>query len=508
MKEKREIVPHAISDNVEIERVFEPQIVPTVGKYPGYRGTTYAQEGFQILDYWRAIRKRLWLVIGIAVLVTTWTAIIMARKPNIYMSKAVVQVDLEQTNPDLVTSESKRPLSNPDPAYFNTQLQLLGSDALLRRVIRDKNLDSDKDFQQANSEASVSPWRSMLKTIGLASEDRKDDRTDLQMSVASGDATSNEEIAEAMRLAPYVDLLRKDMSIDPVRESRATVKDTRLIEITYRNTNPTLAAFVANSIAQTFVEANQERRSGTNRKTNDFLQQRIADLQSEIKGDEQKLVELREKEGILKTEGDQTIVLDRLSGLNKQLLEAENQRKNAEANYLTVSNSPDRLKALAEDQMARYTTEQENNIRLFQTDIDKRIAELRQKRSLLLQEYKEGAPEIKEIDAQIQSNEESIDRTVNKFKGDLDEYRNRTTKGLLENLKTKYLQAKDQEDKIRADFSKQYNEAQGQNQGAVLLKLLEQNIDTNKGFLENLIKQQSGNDIAARGSDNNINVQR
>jgi succinoglycan biosynthesis transport protein ExoP len=215
---------------------------------------------------------------------------------------------------------------------------------------------------------------------------------------------------------------------------------------------------------------------------------------------------LREKEGILKTEGDQTIVLDRLSGLNKQLLEAENQRKNAEANYLTVSNSPDRLKALAEDQMARYTTEQENNIRLFQTDIDKRIAELRQKRSLLLQEYKDGAPEIKEIDAQIQSNEESIDRTVNKFKGDLDEYRNRTTKGLLENLKTKYLQAKDQEDKIRADFSKQYNEAQGQNQGAVLLKLLEQNIDTNKGFLENLIKQQSGNDIAARGSDNNINV--
>ena len=169
------------------------------------------------------------------------------------------------------------------------------------------------------------------------------------------------------------------MSIEPVRESRATVKDTRLIEIAYKNADAELAAFVANSIAQTFVEANQERRSGTNRKTNDFLQQRIADLQTEIKSDEQKLVELRQKEGILKTEGDQTIVLDRLSGLNKQLLEAENLRKNAEANYLTVSNSPERLRALAEEQMARYITEQENSIRAFQTDIVKRIAELKQK---------------------------------------------------------------------------------------------------------------------------------
>jgi len=36
--------------------------------------------------------------------------------------------------------------------------------------------------------------------------------------------------------------------------------------------------------------------------------------------------------------------------------------------------------------------------------------------------------------------------------------------------------------------------------------LLEQNIDTNKGFLKNLIEQQSGNEVASQGSDNNISV--
>ena len=111
MKETREIIPAPIRDANELERPFEPQIVPT-GHYPGYRGAYAETEGFQLLDYWRAIRKRLWLVVGITVLVTTWAAIYMARKPNIYQARAVVQVDLEQTNPDLVTTERQRPLAN------------------------------------------------------------------------------------------------------------------------------------------------------------------------------------------------------------------------------------------------------------------------------------------------------------------------------------------------------------------------------------------------------------
>jgi hypothetical protein len=82
-------------------------------------------------------------------------------------------------------------------------------------------------------------------------------------------------------------------------------------------------------------------------------------------------------------------VLDRLSGLNKQLLEAENQRKNAEANYLQLNRSPDSVRSLVEDQMAPYISQQESNIRTLQSDTTKKIAELQQKRTLLLQEYKE-----------------------------------------------------------------------------------------------------------------------
>ena len=503
MKETRNIITTTTPEPVELERPADPTI-PATGRYPGYHAAAQS-EGFQLIDYWRAVRKRLWLVAGIAVVMTTLATIYIARRPNIYRAKAVVQVDNEQVNPDLVTNDRARPLSNADPSYFNTQLQLLWSESLLRRVVKEHNLDANKEFQALARTGSTSTFGQLLKSIGLASrETQKNDENppiDPNSSLASAD-----EIAEAVRLTPFVEVIRRNLSVDPVRESRATVKDTRLIEISYNDTDPDLAAYVANAIAETFTNQNQEKRTGTSRKTNDFLQERIASLQSDIRRDEEKLVEMTQNAGILKTSDDSTIVMDRLSGLNKSMLEAENARKNAEANYFEVAKSPERLSAMAEAEMARFITEQQNNIRQFQSDTLKKISDLRQARALKLQEYQEGAPEIKEIDAQISSYQSSIDNAVQKFQGDLEKYRESTKKTLLYNLQTKYLQAKANEDKIRADFNKQFGEATGQNQSAVSLALLKQTIDTNKGFLENLQKQVSSNDVAAQGSDNNISV--
>jgi len=506
MKETREIIQKPIGEQVDLERAFEPQIVPGTGRYPAYR-ELYAQDGFQLLDYWRAIRKRLWLVIGIAVLITVLAAIYMAKKPNIFQATATVQVDNEQVNQDLVTNDRQRPMSNPDPSYFNTQLRLLGSDDLLRRVIKEHNLDTNKEFQLAKNDGNVSALRSLLKTIGLASDiPKRSERDPEELASANSGLVSADEIAEAVRLAPYVEVIKKTLEIQPVRDSRTTFKDTRLIDVAFRHTDPELAAFVVNAIGETFSNTNQEKRSGTSRKTNDFLQKRIADLQSEIKSDENKLVDMKRTEGILKTDGEQTLVLARLSGLNKQLLDAENQRKNAEAEYFSVKDSPEKVRALSEAESARNLAEREVSDITLRNETQKKISDLRAIRAKLLQEYKESAPEINEIDTQIASFDESINSVLDRNSTRLDKYREQTARFMLTNLRTKFERAKSEEDKVRAAFNEQYNAAQGQNQGGVMLRLLEQNIETNRGFLENLQKTQSGNDVASQGSDNNISV--
>ena len=508
MKETREIIQKPAAERVELEQPFDVQMPSTNGGYGAYR-EIYASEGMQLMDYWRAIRKRLWLVIGVAVLITTITAIYMARRPNIYQARAQVQVDLEQSNPDLVSTNDRRlGMANPDPAYFNTQLQLLNSETLLRRVVKEMSLDSNKEFQITKAEESTSAWRSFLKTIGLASDEKKkNEKTVSDVSVtASPSVASSEEIAEAVRLAPYVDLIRRNLTIDPVREARATFKDTRLIDISFRHTNPEMAAMIVNGIADVFTKQNQEKRTGKNVKTSDFLEDRVANLQSQIKSDEIKLADLKKSSGIINLDSDSTIVLQRLEGLNKQLLDAENARKNAEANYNAVRNDKSKVNALAEAETIRYTTERENSIQSSRIKTAETVTQLKAEREKLLQTFQPTADEVVELDKRIALLENGLKEQQGKMEQDLKEFRTRVSTTILDNLKTKYLQAKEQEDKIRSAYNQQYNEAQAQNQSGIVIRLLEQTITTNKGFLENLNKQVASNDLVAQGTDNNISI--
>lgn len=506
MKESRELVPQPKSDFFEFERQFEPQIVSNAGRYPAYREID-AQEGFQLLDYWRAIRKRIWLVVGIAVLVTTLAAIYIARKPSIYFAKATVQVDLEQTNPDLAT-DRQRPMLTADPSYFNTQLQLLNSESLLRRVVKEHSLDTNPEFQKAKNEGTTSALHSMLKAVGLARDEAKREPVlrDPASNPASSSLVSQDEIAEAVRLAPYVDIIKKNLSIDPVRESRVTVKDTRLIDVGFTSSDPDLAAFVANGICETFTNFNQEKRSGTSRKTSDFLEGKINELQSQIRADEIRLVEMKKSENILPTTEGQTIALDRLAGLNKEKLAAELARTNAEAELYSVKNDPEKLRSRVNDKIQRYTTEKENSTAAYRNDTEKKVADLNSQRAKLLEEFQEKADPVKEIDRQIDSLNASLTRVLDKNNSEINEYRGRAINDELNNLQTTFAQARDNELKIRAAYDEQYAKAQAQNSGAVTIKLLEQNLEANKTFLKQLKENQSGNDITSQGSDNNISV--
>lgn len=505
MKETREIIVAEPVEKVELERPFETHIPASNGRYQAYRGL-YDQEGSQLIEYWRAIRKRLWLVIGIAVLFTTLAAIYMVRRPDVFQAHSVIQVDLEQANPDLVTDEKRRPSLSSDPAYFNTQLQLLTSEGLLRRVVKEYSLDTNKEFQKEKGDGSSSALKSLLKSVGLVSDGtpKTDEGVQEITETNSLDSMSSEEMAEAVRLAPFVDILKKNMTVEPVREARGTVKDTRLIDIYYRHNDPKLAAFVVNSIAEVFSKQNQEKRTGTSRKTNDFLEERVANLQSEIKAGEEKLVALNQQAGIVRKDEQTTIDIDRLTGLNKQLLDAEEARKTAESKYNAIKNSNDKLNALVEVEMQRYLTERDNDVRQAVIQTQRDIAKLRAERAKLAEEYQASAPEIKEIDTQI----ETLNREINDARSDnledLQKFRQSRASTILNDYKRQYDQTQETENKVRAAFNQQYGLAQGQDQSAVAIRLLQQDIDTKREFLKNLEQNQRSNDIAAVGTDNNI----
>ena len=509
MKETREIIPTRHVERRDIERPADVPF-PDNGTYSTYR--PQAEQGsFQIYEYWRAVRKRLWLVVGIAVLVTTLAALYMSRKPNVYSANSTVQVDLEQANPDLVSADSHRPMgANSDPAYFNTQLQLLTSDALLRRVVKEMDLEHNQEFVTTVNEASVSTTQSILRGLGLANRDTapKTSREYKDPEVNTTDPKSAEDMKEALRVLPFVDALKKGINIEPVRESRSTYKETRLIEISYQHTNPGLAALVVNGIADVFAKVNQEKRSRSSSDTSGFLEEQIASYQTRIKEDSENMAKLQEEAGILSTGEDQsqTLVMDRLGGLNKQLMEAENDRQKAEAAYRAAMQSEGTLAALAEKESRSDVTARDNVARTMEAGLKSKIEELASEKQRLLVEYTPNAPEVVELDKKIKSLEDSIKTNREAVQQDLDSYR-KSAKATVANIfLVDFNRSKEQEAKVRAEYNAQYNQAQGQNSAAINIKILGDRVKTNKDFLESLLKQQRENNVVAAGTDNNISV--
>ncbi len=473
-----------------VKREDEPRDIDRRTETPEpYRGYGYGpgapENEVHLLDYWRAIRKRLWLVVGVAVLLTTLSMVYVARKPDVYEANSRVQVDLE-TNP-MYSSKTTSMIVSPvnDPAYFNTQLQILTSPGLLRRVVKTLDLEHNQAFLRPQATQQHSTWKTILQMLGLKGPDRNSNAPQtnvLPLTSSVAPATSSEDLVEAKKLAPYVGALLGGLRVDPVRENRAGYyKETRLIDIDFSHGDPEIAAKIVNAVADTFVRSNLEKKNETNTSTSEFLSKRVAELQQQIRTDEEKLVNYAKNNQILSLDASQNTVVERLSGLNKQLLEAENERKLAEAEY-NAAKAPGAASALAESAK----------------DIDQtegKLAELRQKRAQLLVEATEEAPEVKEIDQQIDVLQKHLADT-----------RARSTSTLLKNLETKYRQAADREDALRKSFNQQKAETVTQNEAAINYRILEQEIATNKGLLDNLLQRSKENDVVLAGRPNNISV--
>src|SRR4051794_4900500 len=366
MNEPNKLAPRE-SQISSIDRPIESQA--TSHSY-NYGVDPNADNQIHLLDYWRAIRKRLWLVISVVVLVTMLAVVYMARKPDIYQSEARVQVDLENTS----ALTGKTPYffgSANDPVYFNTQLQILSSPGLIRRVVKTLDLEHNPDFLKGQGNKR-STWQTVLKMVGWSSNKKQEPvapQSDELVLSTTAPATDLDDLKEAKRLSPFVYAIQGGLKVEPVREVRGGFnKETRLISLTFTHGDPQVAAKVVNTVADTFRFQNLQRKNESNQDTGLFLQQRIADLQTQIRQDEEKLVNYAKGHEIISLDANQNTVVERLAGLNRQLLEAENERKTAES-ALHAAQAPGAATALAEGDPKQAS---EN---------DARLADLKQKRA-------------------------------------------------------------------------------------------------------------------------------
>src|SRR5262245_30609853 len=115
---------------------------------PGRWSTDVVEEReMRLRDYWEMVRRHLWLVALTVAVITLPVAVVVMLSPDFYSATARIEIDMERRGGvgDASAGRAQTFISN-DPAYFNTQLQLMSSSAPLRRAVRALDLDHNEAF--------------------------------------------------------------------------------------------------------------------------------------------------------------------------------------------------------------------------------------------------------------------------------------------------------------------------------------------------------------------------
>jgi succinoglycan biosynthesis transport protein ExoP len=274
------------------------------------------------------------------------------------------------------------------------------------------------------------------------------------------------------------------------------VPDTRLIQVTFRNPDPAIAANVANTISELFISDSVNRRVDSTSEVSFWISKQLATLKKQVGDSEQALADFEHKTGLagIDMPSDQTgnslamqghnSVLDRLTSLNQELTTAEASRISSGAVYrLIQTQDPEVVLGLGSMGISSGGTvlgqggglDLLRNLRAMEIPLKTEYADLATK-------YGAKNPRLVQLQNQLNALESEI----------RDEIRR-----IGKRAENDYLYAKNNEDAIRARLSLQQEAADKLTDQSVQLQLLAQEAFSNRKLYESLFSQLHEANIAA-----------
>jgi uncharacterized protein involved in exopolysaccharide biosynthesis/Mrp family chromosome partitioning ATPase len=182
------------------------------------------------------------------------------------------------------------PLSDAGLLQVESQVRVLGSDAVLRRVVNALNLDKDPEFGGTRS-----PLRALgndiLAAIGLPRDAASEDRT----------------------LAALTELKRH---VVVKRDER-----TYVVEVDVTTHDPEKSARIANAIADAYLAEQTQIRADAARQVSQSLSGRLTDLRDRVREAEEKVEDYRARNNMIGANG-LLVNEQQLSDINNQLAAA------------------------------------------------------------------------------------------------------------------------------------------------------------------------------------------
>lgn len=301
------------------------------------------------------IRRRIWVILGVSaiMLIATAAAYLMAEPRYV----ATARVALERSREQVLQVQQVVPDVPPDSAAVDTEVQVLKSPELAARVVDKLKLIDDPEFNPALEKGFTIP------------------------------------ADEARKTAVTILLSR----LEAVREGFSYA-----ITINFESTSPATAARVVNALAEIYVAAQVEEKSGATNRAATFLEAQLNQLRAQVQTAEAAVAQYRAAHGLFDASAGSTITQEELSGLNSQVAQARAAQAEAEARL-----------SEARSQLARGSTGEElgealdspvvSALRSQRAQVSAKVASLRQRYGSGYPELRNAEEELRDLDDQINS---------------------------------------------------------------------------------------------------------
>lgn len=426
-----------------------------------------ADDSLTLRDIGRIVLKHKWTLLLILALACMVAAIRTFLSTPVYRSTVILQID--QATPRVVRFDKDPDQDRQvgaDDAAIRTQQELLKSRSLAERVIDDLHLD-----QSSGAPLSLAPTRELAgHDPDAAAQDVKTDYLGRLIAGYRKMTHPSTRNAEVLGREGIIKKFLDSLTVEPVRGSR-------LVKVHVDNTNPALAARIANSTVQTFIAMGMERRLEASSYAKSFLEDQIKQMKAKLEDSERRLNTYAQANQILTLDDKTNAVNQTYVDFAGALAKAEQERIKAEAIAAEVKRNPDASAAVVEDKTIQTYKEQRAKLQIeYQEN---------------LKIYKPEFPKMQQIKAQLTEIDSQIRQEIAAVTGAVE---------------AQAQAAAAQEKLLRDRLSQTRREVLTNQDHGIDMNLLRREVDTNRQLYDNLLQRYKELGVSGNLVSNNISV--
>ncbi len=234
----------------------------------------------------------LFVVVFAAVFAVVFVA--MYAKTPTYTSTASLMIN--QANQQQIPGQNEQ-ATPVDTAAIDSEVELIKSNAVADRVVKQLHLDGDPEFNgSAAAHGTIGQLKAMLHIGGDQNPDA---------------AAGGSPLAAQLKEQSLVNAVLSKLNVQ-------RVGTTNIIKVTFTSTSKTKAALLANTWAQAYIQDKDDSYQAANSQANGWLSSRIDDLRKQVEDADRQVQEYKIAHNLLSADGA-TLTEQEISDLNKQL---------------------------------------------------------------------------------------------------------------------------------------------------------------------------------------------